>query len=764
MKKNLLQLIIIILPYTISAQKDTEFWFAAPEITAGTNGINYDQPVRFVFSTYEAPATITLSQPSNPSFQTRIQYVAANSTTTFDFPPDFQTVENIPANQVNNIGFLIQSTAPISGYYEALGGTNLSNPEIFSLKGKNAKGLLFYIPFQTRIDNSNAYSPTPSSEFDIVATENNTVVTITPTKNLLGRPAGVSFNITLQKGQTWVGRSNTLSGSNHPSGTKIVSTKPICVTMKDDLLEGGLVYGGSCRDIMGDQIIPVEKMGKKHIVQKGLLSGVEFAFVVATANNTNIYRGGSLAGTINEGQTLEILVNESRVFIESDKPVCVLHLSGTGCELAGEVIPSFECSGSESVRFIRPTAEPFRMFLTTKTGDQNGFIVNGNSFTINPNSFEVVPGSNGEFVSAFIELNTFEVPENTSSIIQNTTGLFQMGFLNGLDFGTGCRYGFFSDFGNTIILYDTIRLCANDTVLYRNLPIFANSTFFDTVTTNEGCDTIFQILGLQNPFTIENKSISVCIDEGFIYDGTLYTPPFTLRDTLLSNIFCDTILTITGTVAQPPIIEQLYSICPGDTIQINNQLVTNAIQFMDTISVVGNCDTIINVSVVNAETPKPFLPIDTILCTGERILITSPYKNTIWNGSLRATEYTITNCDPVHVDVINEFGCKFSQLMKVRPCCDINGMYVPNAFSPQSDSPYNTFKPYLITSRCTAYHLQIYDRWGELVYTGTQSDNGWDGTFRGKNAPSGVYVWVMNISTGKGFDKNILSGDVTLIR
>ena len=65
-------------------------------------------------------------------------------------------------------GLRITSSAPITAYYEQ-GST--FNAEIFVLKGKNALGNHFIIPWQTIYDNSLAYIPTPYASFDVVATK-----------------------------------------------------------------------------------------------------------------------------------------------------------------------------------------------------------------------------------------------------------------------------------------------------------------------------------------------------------------------------------------------------------------------------------------------------------------------------------------------------------------------------------------------------------------------------------------------------------------
>ena len=244
--------------YFAEAQKDTEFWFVAPELSVGVGGINYDRPVAFQFSTYDAPATITISQPANPGFTPQTISIGASASGFVQFA-DVDNFENKPPSTVLNYGFLITSTAPITAYYEIISGC-FCNPEVFPLKGKNALGTEFYIPFQTYLENSATHTPLPHSAFDIVATEDNTIVTIIPTQDIVGHAANTQFSVTLQKGQTWSGEAAGQGPSEHPSGTKVTANKPIAITMKDDLVVG-YIFGGFCRDLLGDQVVPVNRVG-----------------------------------------------------------------------------------------------------------------------------------------------------------------------------------------------------------------------------------------------------------------------------------------------------------------------------------------------------------------------------------------------------------------------------------------------------------------------------------------------------------------------
>jgi gliding motility-associated-like protein len=59
--------------------------------------------------------------------------------------------------------------------------------------------------------------------------------------------------------------------------------------------------------------------------------------------------------------------------------------------------------------------------------------------------------------------------------------------------------------------------------------------------------------------------------------------------------------------------------------------------------------------------------------------------------------------------------------------------------------------------------MKIFDRWGTLVSEGSDRNNAWDGNFDGKPMPSGVYVYLIEV-TGRSKQRVEVTGTVTLIR
>jgi len=90
--------------------------------------------------------------------------------------------------------------------------------------------------------------------------------------------------------------------------------------------------------------------------------------------------------------------------------------------------------------------------------------------------------------------------------------------------------------------------------------------------------------------------------------------------------------------------------------------------------------------------------------------------------------------------------------------------YIPNAFTPNGDG-LNDFFRILGTppENITEFHFQIFNRWGEVVFSTSDIEEPWDGTVNGSPAPEGVYVWVIYY---KDNSKHVVTskGTLTLFR
>lgn len=92
--------------------------------------------------------------------------------------------------------------------------------------------------------------------------------------------------------------------------------------------------------------------------------------------------------------------------------------------------------------------------------------------------------------------------------------------------------------------------------------------------------------------------------------------------------------------------------------------------------------------------------------------------------------------------VYNEAGCIDSAFIKVKVFQTMPTVFVPNAFTPNRDGKNDQLRPIAVGMARIDY-FRIYNRWGQLVYSTSTNEYGWDGTIAGKVQPSGTYVWLV---------------------
>ena len=108
--------------------------------------------------------------------------------------------------------------------------------------------------------------------------------------------------------------------------------------------------------------------------------------------------------------------------------------------------------------------------------------------------------------------------------------------------------------------------------------------------------------------------------------------------------------------------------------------------------------------------------------------------------------------------VANTEGCQSTDTITV--FVEVADLFVPNVFSPNGDGTddqlfvYGSFK---------SMEMNIYNRWGQLVFKTTDQHKGWDGTYLGKILDPAVFVYQIKIMDYKNLEFT-RTGNITLVR
>lgn len=122
-----------------------------------------------------------------------------------------------------------------------------------------------------------------------------------------------------------------------------------------------------------------------------------------------------------------------------------------------------------------------------------------------------------------------------------------------------------------------------------------------------------------------------------------------------------------------------------------------------------------------------------------------------------------TGVYPITLYVTTEYGCVDSITKNVEVVNDVM-LFAPNTFTPDGDEFNQTWKVYIQGIDDYSFHLQVYNRWGELVFESYDPDFGWDGTFNGKIVQAGSYTWTISARDLYNDKKYTFNGHMSLLR
>lgn len=588
MAKNINKTILLLLVMAwlkVSAQVDTDFWFAVPKLCDHAHW-----PITLVVTTFGEPATITVTKPAMNNAVVANFIVPANSSGTQVLVTNEAGLTGFECahNAISNYGLHIESTANVNAYV----AVQQNNSEIYALKGVNGKGTNFFVTMQHQYDNGagtgNGGYPQARNSVEIIATEDNTTVTITPSYACGTHPANTPFTVILNKGQVYCLASNSQAGANHLCGTLITSDKPVVVDVSDDSVTPHCSQttdnGGGSADLVADQLVPVDMAGGQYVVVPSpsslnnnapASSGggnyyLDYACIFALEDNTTVYiysstgSGSNFTTTtynMNQGDKQKYhFTNDTPIFIYAvnsetslEAPIFVFQVTGAGKEFGGTQLPHVYCTGSTEVGY-RPLASANQhtksLYLTLLCNEAytTGFQVNGNSNLITASDWHSVPGV-ASFKYCRKNVSSNFAPSTTNMIpfrVTNSLGKFHMGVFDINGSYDDCSISYFSSYTPESYLAWASDMptsyCQGDTIFFD----------FDTVDAS-----INRVIG---PNNFEVETVPYILTDALPEQSGLYTVmAYDARGCIVEAMF-DSI----EIVIHPSVEERVYdTICPG---------------------------------------------------------------------------------------------------------------------------------------------------------------------------------------------------------
>lgn len=158
----------------------------------------------------------------------------------------------------------------------------------------------------------------------------------------------------------------------------------------------------------------------------------------------------------------------------------------------------------------------------------------------------------------------------------------------------------------------------------------------------------------------------------------------------------------------------------------------------------NNC-TVYDTIVITYGLPIVIFGNDTVMCEGENLIlnVTAPNATYLWQDNTTNSTFNVTEQGTYWSVVTNICGIISDTINVIYKNCDAI-LILPNVITPNHDGMNDLFTP-IIRLGITYLNTQIFNRWGELIFSSNYLEIGWDGrTTSGSLIPDGTYFWIIN--------------------
>lgn len=356
---------------------------------------------------------------------------------------------------------------------------------------------------------------------------------------------------------------------------------------------------------------------------------------------------------------------------------------------------------------------------------------------------------------------------------------------------------------DTIQTFETIDTCGGLELIVFGQSVNQDTTIAERYISTGGCDSIHTVAISFGEQVIIQDSALICPGEFISFLGdTIYNEG--LYEGVLNPLSaaCDTLMELLVIYRDEPEVDPLvFAPCPGENngrIEIDNP--ASGISYsIDSVNyqrspVFDNlaagvfnlfmeddfgCVSTLEITVPESNVTNIQLPEDTTVLLGDTIVMPIRYADTTglsysWSPSAGLScddcPYPligIQNSGRYQLRVSDAFGCSSDWFIYLFSNNDL-GIYIPNIFSPNDDFVNDRFMVYTDNRISMIDYIQIFDRWGEMVYekkdfAPNDSYSGWSGRFKGEELDPGVFIYKCKVTLPNGRIQ-LLSGDVTLVR
>lgn len=189
----------------------------------------------------------------------------------------------------------------------------------------------------------------------------------------------------------------------------------------------------------------------------------------------------------------------------------------------------------------------------------------------------------------------------------------------------------------------TAMICPDDSIYlqgdYRSIP----GIYYDTLQTVHGCDSILATTLTHYPVYTTALTAAICPDDSMYLQGDYRSIPGIYYDTLQTIHGCDSILATTLTHYPVYTTALTAAICPNDSVYLAGDYQTAPGIYYDTLQTIHGCDSILVTTL--SHYPVYTIPVTEIICSNDSIYLQGDYQTS--PGTYYDTLQTIHGCDSI---------------------------------------------------------------------------------------------------------------------
>lgn len=373
---------------------------------------------------------------------------------------------------------------------------------------------------------------------------------------------------------------------------------------------------------------------------------------------------------------------------------------------------------------------------------------------------------------------------------QNTSGLYTDIFVA----SNGCDSTVFTtlDILQPSIFEQTVAICQGGTFDAGGNTYNTAGVYIDTLVAANGCDSIITTNLFVESTLYASVFESICFGSNYDFNGTILTTSGTYSDTLSAAAGCDSVVTL-NLVIEPQVTNSISAtICTGDSYSHGTGVYSSSGEYTESFTTVDGCDSLVTLYLF--VTPTIENNIGATICQGQTYTLGA--QNLTTSGEYTELYTTATGCDSlvrvfltvtdaIDTTIVEEIclgesytlgtqtltasGIYSEQLTNAAGCDSIVTLEltvldcealleISNICTPNGDDKNDTWKVSDLNQiqGCT---VQIFNRWGQLMFETNDYQNDWNGTKDGEVLPDGAYYYVISCT-----DEREYQGVINLLR